>query len=116
MDSMFTLCLPFHPVKHLLAIVSMTAVFWLWQGGFSYSGQRCTAVKIVLADEKIAEELKEKVVAGMKKLTVGMPEDNCSITPVVSESSATFIEGLAKDAQEKGATFCQVSYPKVSKP
>jgi len=77
------------------------------KGGFSYSGQRCTAVKIVLAVESIADALKEKVLAGMAKLTVGAPEDNCSITPVVSEASANFIEGLAMDAKERGATFCQ---------
>uniref|UniRef100_A0A061R8T4 NADP-dependent glyceraldehyde-3-phosphate dehydrogenase n=3 Tax=Tetraselmis sp. GSL018 TaxID=582737 RepID=A0A061R8T4_9CHLO len=77
------------------------------KGGFSYSGQRCTAVKVVLAMEGIADALKEKVLAGMAKLTVGMPEDNCAITPVVSEASANFIEGLVKDAKEKGATLCQ---------
>lgn len=31
------------------------------KGGFSYSGQRCTAVKIILAVESIADALKEKV-------------------------------------------------------
>jgi len=77
------------------------------KGGFSYSGQRCTAVKIVLAVDSIADALKDKVLAGMAKLTVGMPEDNCAITPVISESSANFIEGLAKDAADKGATLCQ---------
>ncbi len=31
------------------------------KGGFSYSGQRCTAVKLVLAMESIADELVKKV-------------------------------------------------------
>lgn len=44
------------------------------KGGFSYSGQRCTAVKLVLALESIADALVEKVLAGMAKLTVGTPE------------------------------------------
>ncbi|KAJ7535063.1 hypothetical protein O6H91_12G017100 [Diphasiastrum complanatum] len=77
------------------------------KGGFSYSGQRCTAVKVVLAMESIADELVRKVNAKIAKLTVGSPEDDCDITAVVSESSANFIEGLVKDAKEKGATFCQ---------
>lgn len=34
-------------------------------------------------------------------------QDDCAITPVISESSANFIEGLVKDAEEKGATLCQ---------
>ena len=75
------------------------------KGGFSYSGQRCTAVKIIFAQEEIADALIEKVLAGVNKLTVGMPDDNCNITPVISESSANFIEGLVLDAKEKGAKF-----------
>ena len=34
-------------------------------------------------------------------------QDDCAITPVISESSANFIEGLVKDAEQKGATLCQ---------
>lgn len=77
------------------------------KGGFSYSGQRCTAVKVVLVMESVADVLVEKVVAKMSKLTVGAPEDDCDITAVVSESSAKFIEGLVVDAKDKGAKFCQ---------
>lgn len=77
------------------------------KGGFSYSGQRCTAVKLVLAIDSIADELVKMVNEGVAKLTVGRPEDDAAIVPVVSESSAKFVEGLVKDAQEKGATLCQ---------
>ena len=34
------------------------------KGGYSYSGQRCTAVKVVLALEPIADELVKKVCSG----------------------------------------------------
>ncbi len=44
------------------------------QGGFSYSGQRCTAVKVVLVMEEVADELVKKVNKGVEELTVGMPE------------------------------------------
>ncbi|EFJ24379.1 hypothetical protein SELMODRAFT_270375 [Selaginella moellendorffii] len=77
------------------------------KGGFSYSGQRCTAVKVVLVMESVADDLVSKVNAKIAKLKVGAPEDDCDITAVVTESSANFIEGLVKDAKEKGATFCQ---------
>lgn len=43
--------------------------------------------------------------AGVEKLRVGAPEDDADITPVVSESSANFIEGLVEDARAKGAKF-----------
>jgi len=57
--------------------------------------------------ESVADALVEKVKARVAKLRVGPPEDDCDITPVVTESSANFIEGLVTDAKEKGATFCQ---------
>ncbi|EIE25996.1 NADP-dependent glyceraldehyde-3-phosphate dehydrogenase [Coccomyxa subellipsoidea C-169] len=77
------------------------------KGGFSYSGQRCTAVKLVLALESIADELVAKVKKGVDALSVGAPEDNAAITPVISKSSADFIEGLVKDAEAKGAKLLQ---------
>lgn len=77
------------------------------------SGQRCTAVKVVLVISSVADALVEKVNAKVAKLKVGDPRDNADITPVVSESSANFIEGLVKDAQEKGATFHQVKTAEI---
>ena len=47
------------------------------QGGFSYSGQRCTAVKVVLVLEKVADKLVEMVNKGVNELTVGKPEVCC---------------------------------------
>ena len=44
------------------------------KGGFSYSGQRCTAVKVVLAIESIADKLVEMVSKGVDGLSVGKPE------------------------------------------
>lgn len=44
------------------------------KGGYSYSGQRCTAIKVVLAHESIADELVAKVKKGVDELTVGAPE------------------------------------------
>lgn len=70
------------------------------------SGQRCTAVKVVLVMESVANTLVQKVVEKVANLTVGSPEDDCDITPVVTESSANFIEGLVIDAQQKGASLC----------
>lgn len=75
------------------------------KGGFSYSGQRCTAVKLVLALPKVADALADKCAALVQKLSVGKPEDDADITPVVSSSSADFIEALVEDAKSKGAVF-----------
>ena len=62
-------------------------------------------MKVVLVEEEVAEALLEKVMSGGAKLSVGMPDDNCNITPVISESSSNFIEKLVVDAKEKGAKF-----------
>jgi glyceraldehyde-3-phosphate dehydrogenase (NADP+) len=77
------------------------------KGGFSYSGQRCTAVKVVLVEEPVADALVAKVCEQIAQLTVGMPEDNASIVPVVDAKSADFIEGLVRDAEGKGAQLLQ---------
>jgi glyceraldehyde-3-phosphate dehydrogenase (NADP+) len=75
------------------------------KGGFSYSGQRCTAVKIVLALPGVADALAAKCADLVRKLRVGRPEDDADITPVISSSSADFIESLVEDARAKGAEF-----------
>jgi glyceraldehyde-3-phosphate dehydrogenase (NADP+) len=58
--------------------------------------------------ESIADKLAEKVNDKVSKLTVGPPEADSDITPVINEASANFVEGLVVDAQQKGAKFCQV--------
>jgi glyceraldehyde-3-phosphate dehydrogenase (NADP+) len=40
-------------------------------------------------------------------MTVGQPEDDATITAVVSKSSADFIQSLVVDAESKGARLCQ---------
>ncbi|EFO00631.1 NADP-dependent glyceraldehyde-3-phosphate dehydrogenase [Streptococcus mitis] len=72
-------------------------------GAFSYSGQRCTAIKRVIVLESVADTLATFLQAEVAKLTVGDPFDNADITPVIDNASADFIWGLIEDAQEKGA-------------
>lgn len=72
-------------------------------GAFSYSGQRCTAVKRVLVDETVADTLVEKIKEKVEKLIVGDPYDEKTvIVPLISSASADFVEELIKDALEKG--------------
>ena len=72
-------------------------------GAFSYSGQRCTAIKRVIVLESVADKLAILLQAEVAKLTVGDPFDDADITPVIDNASADFIWGLIEDAQEKGA-------------
>lgn len=72
-------------------------------GAFSYSGQRCTAVKRVLIQRSVADALVEKMVPLIQKLRVGMPSDDADITPLIDDAAADFVEGLVDDAVAHGA-------------
>ncbi|CAM3095317.1 NADP-dependent glyceraldehyde-3-phosphate dehydrogenase [Streptobacillus ratti] len=72
-------------------------------GAFSYSGQRCTAIKRVLVMESIADKLLEKIKDKVLNLKVGNPFENVVITPLIDEKSAIFVENLIIDAINKGA-------------
>jgi glyceraldehyde-3-phosphate dehydrogenase (NADP+) len=74
-------------------------------GAFSYSGQRCTAVKRVLAMDDIADHLVSELNKNIKLLGVGNPEDGCEITPLIDNKSADYIQELIDDAISKGATL-----------
>ncbi|WP_064581136.1 NADP-dependent glyceraldehyde-3-phosphate dehydrogenase [Streptobacillus moniliformis] len=72
-------------------------------GAFSYSGQRCTAIKRVLVMENVADELVDKIKNKVLNLKVGNPFENVVITPLIDEKSAIFVENLIMDAINKGA-------------
>jgi len=75
-------------------------------GAFSYAGQRCTAIKRVLVDKKIHDQLLERVIAKTKEKynIVGDPsKDETQMGPVISEKQAEYIQELVFDAVESGA-------------
>lgn len=75
-------------------------------GGFSYSGQRCTAVKRILVMESVADQLIQEILPLAAKLKVGNPlTEEVDIVPLIDTKAADFVEGLIKDAKDKGATL-----------
>lgn len=72
-------------------------------GAFSYSGQRCTAIKRILVVDSVADALADKIQALVADLTIGDPFEDAVITPVIDSKSADFIEGLVQEARDKGA-------------
>lgn len=75
-------------------------------GAYSYSGQRCTAVKRILVLEQVADALVEKLKVRIERLKTGDPrEAGVTVTPLVSTKSADFVENLMKDALAKGAVL-----------
>jgi glyceraldehyde-3-phosphate dehydrogenase (NADP+) len=74
-------------------------------GAFSYSGQRCTAIKRVLVHESVADEIVSILKEEIEKLAVGSPEEGNTVVPLIDDQSADFVQGLIEDAIEKGATL-----------
>lgn len=72
-------------------------------GAYSYSGQRCTAVKRILVVEEVADKLVEKVKEKVEKLKVGNPIDGAEVVPLIDNKAADFVWELIDDAREKGA-------------
>src|SRR5699024_2786127 len=56
-----------------------------------------------LANEEIADRLVEKIHHEMQQLTVGSPEDNAVVTPLINEKAADFVQVLIDDALARGA-------------
>ena len=75
-------------------------------GAYSYSGQRCTAVKRVLVVDSIADKLVGMIEERVKHLTVGNPlTDDVTIVPLIDMKSADFVMSLIEDAVDKGASM-----------
>ena len=73
-------------------------------GGYSYSGQRCTAVKRILVVEEVADALVAKVKAEIEKLEVGNPlTEQVTIVPLINTAAADFVCELMEDAENLGA-------------
>lgn len=82
----------------------------LVKGAFSYSGQRCTAIKYVLGTGEVIEKVIPLVVEKMSQLiAVGDPqlETTKMVGPVISETAAIDIEAAIQEAVAAGATLIQ---------
>ncbi|MFJ7936255.1 NADP-dependent glyceraldehyde-3-phosphate dehydrogenase [Sporosarcina sp. NPDC096371] len=72
-------------------------------GAFSYSGQRCTAIKRVLVHDSVADELVDLLKREIDQLVVGSPVNGSTVVPLIDEQAADFVQGLIDDAIDKGA-------------
>jgi aldehyde dehydrogenase (NAD+) len=74
-------------------------------GGFSNSGQRCTAVKRILAVDPIATELVERIVERTRALRAGDPLDpTTDVGTVIDEDAAATVVRRVEAAAAAGAT------------
>lgn len=74
-------------------------------GAFSYSGQRCTAVKRIITTDEVADKLVPILVEKVNQLKVGDPREDVTITTLIDSKSADLAMELINDAKEKGGTI-----------
>jgi phosphonoacetaldehyde dehydrogenase len=73
-------------------------------GAFANSGQRCTAVKRIIAVAEIADELVERIATKVAGLRAGDPmDDRTDVGTVIDDASAVRIEGRVRSAARDGA-------------
>lgn len=74
-------------------------------GALSFSGQRCTAIKRILVEARIADEFVLKLKDQIEKQFVAgdLFDEKTTYGPVVSEETATYVQSLIDDAVAQGA-------------
>jgi aldehyde dehydrogenase (NAD+) len=73
-------------------------------GATRNSGQRCTAVKRIVVDEELADELTDRIVALAGELVVGDPFDEATdVGTMIDEPAAALVERRVLDAVAEGA-------------
>jgi phosphonoacetaldehyde dehydrogenase len=80
------------------------AVHLAAEGSFRNSGQRCTAVKRILVQEKVLEAFTEALVAKTKEYSCGDPMNEATrVGTVIDEASAIYLETVVREAVAAGA-------------
>ena len=67
-------------------------------GAFSYSGQRCTAIKRVIIHNDVADDFIKLLSRKVQTLKVGLAEKDAYITPLINSAAADYAWGLKEDA------------------
>mgnify|MGYP001211927565 CR=1 FL=1 len=74
------------------------------RGSLTFSGQRCTALKIIFVPKQKADTFIDAFSSRLKNLKVGMPyEKDAFITPLPIEGKSKYLQRLVDDAVAKGA-------------
>lgn len=81
-----------------------SAAMGVVQAAFGFQGQKCSACSRLIVDQKVHDELMEKVVALTKKLKIGQPADNeTNVGAVINKRSFdTTLAYIRKGVDEGG--------------
>jgi len=78
-------------------------------GSTSFNGQRCTAIKLIVAHKTIVKEFNEKFCSAVSSLSAGPPFGKNAITPLPEPNKPQYLEDLIKDAKAGGASVINES-------
>lgn len=85
------------------------------KGALSYNGQRCTAIKLVMVHESLADALTAKLAAAVDDLEAGLPwDEGVQITPLPDPSKPAYLAELVADALDKGAVLANRKAARVA--
>jgi len=74
-------------------------------GTLSFNGQRCTAIKMILVHQAVAERFLRRFCDEIGKLKIGMPwEQGVAITPLPELDNVAYMDACITDALAKGAS------------
>jgi len=68
----------------------------------SFSGQRCDAIKIVLVEKSVYEDIRNRIAEKLSEIEVGDPREEVDMGPLINEKTADLFEIAVKDAISKG--------------
>ncbi|BCS53614.1 NADP-dependent glyceraldehyde-3-phosphate dehydrogenase [Geobacter sp. SVR] len=74
------------------------------RGSLTYNGQRCTALKIVFVHRSLADRFVAAMAEELERIACGMPwDEGVTVTPLPEPEKPAYLQGLIRDAQDKGA-------------
>jgi alpha-ketoglutaric semialdehyde dehydrogenase len=80
---------------------AVTGALW---GGFSTSGQRCTASSRLVVDRSVADEVVDRLVAGAQALKVGDGSDpTTQVGPIINQKQLDRVHSYTEIGQAEGA-------------
>lgn len=88
------------------------AVPAILKGGYYHAGQVCVSVQRVFADASVAEELIERLVAGVADLVVGDPLDAATqVGPLIRQGEVDRVHEWVQAARDSGAVVAAGGEP-----
>jgi 1-pyrroline-5-carboxylate dehydrogenase len=91
-----------HPSAHVDALVTA-----LIRGAYEFAGQKCSAASRAYIPESLWPQVRDKMVAAIKELKVGNPEEHDTfVNAVIHENSWNKINGYIQEA--KNNSKCQI--------